>query len=72
MTTTTNFRLYRVLYNFHHSKMGFQNSITCEALSEDHALVDAMEQVKEVYGSRLFKKFTFQIDPSFTPKLPTK
>lgn len=72
MTTTTAFRIYRVLYYFHDSKMGFENSITCESLSEDHALRYAMDEVRGCYGSKLFKKFTFKIDPNFTPKIPTK
>lgn len=64
----TQFKIYRVLYNFHNSKMGFQNSITCESLSEDHALRYAMDEVEKCYGKRLFKRFTFKIDPTYTPK----
>ena len=62
------FKIYRILYNFHHSKMGFQNSITTEALSEDHALVNAMEEVTKCYGKKMFSRFTFKNDPTFTPK----
>jgi hypothetical protein len=47
--------------------MGFQNSITHFALSEDHALVYAMEEVQKCYGKRMFKRFTFKIDYSFNP-----
>ncbi len=64
----SNFKIYRVLYNLHDSKMGFQNSITFEALSEDHALRRAMDEVEKCYGKRMFKRFTFKIDPSYIPQ----
>lgn len=49
---------YRVEYFFNHSQMGFSNSITVEAPTEKHAIVMAMEAVKECYGSKMYKKFT--------------
>lgn len=52
---------YTVIYNFHHSRMGFNNSLTTEQLSENHALVYVMEEVKKVYGAKMFKRFTFKI-----------
>jgi hypothetical protein len=52
---------YIVVYTFHHSRMGFQNEITIETISENHALVAAMEDVAEVFGKSMIKRFTFKI-----------
>ena len=52
---------YIVIYTFHHSRMGFQNEITIETISEDHALVAAMEDVTKVFGKSMFKRFSFKI-----------
>ena len=44
--------------------MGFQNSITVNAISIDEAVKDATKQVSEVYGSDMLKKFSFKPDPT--------
>lgn len=54
---------YRIIYSFHHSKMGFNNSITVYALNVDEAIKDAVKQVQEVYGSKMINRFTFKPDP---------
>lgn len=64
------FMIYRVLYNFKHSRMGFQNSITECALSEEHAIQNAKNSVSGCYGSKMLPRFTFQIDRSFAPQKP--
>jgi len=58
----SNFKKYRILYNFNHSRMGFQNSITIIALNVDDAIKDAQRQVSEVYGSKMFPRFSFKPD----------
>ena len=60
------FKKYRIIYSFHHSRMGFQNSITIVALNVDDAIKDAQRQVSEVYGSKMLNRFTFKPDPLFT------
>lgn len=51
---------YRVVYFFNHSKMGFSNSITVEAINPDQAIEKAKHEVACVYGSGMLKKFTFK------------
>ena len=55
---------YRIIYTFDHSKMGFQNSITINALNVDDAIKIAKIQVSEVYGNELLKKFSFKPGPT--------
>ena len=62
----SNFKLYRIIYSFNHSKMGFNNSITVEALNVDYAINEAKRQVSEVYGSKMLKRFSFKPDPAYT------
>lgn len=50
-----------VIYQFNHSKMGFQNSITVDALDNNHALEQAKTAVSETYGSKMLKRFSFII-----------
>ncbi len=50
-----------VIYNFNHSKMGFSNEITVEAISEEQAIEKAKVAVSECYGSKMLKKFTFKV-----------
>lgn len=61
----TKFKKYRILYNFHHSRMGFQNSITIIALNVDMATQDAKKQVSEVYGTKMLQRFSFKPDPCY-------
>jgi hypothetical protein len=51
----------KVIYEFRHSKMGFQNQITVDALNEEHAIENAKKAVSEAYGSKMLKRFTFKI-----------
>jgi hypothetical protein len=53
------FKHFRVVYNFKHSKMGFQNSITVTALTQDDATNLAKTAVSECYGSKMLPRFTF-------------
>ena len=50
-----------VTYFFHHSKMGFSNQITVDALNEEHAIENAKREVAMAYGSGMLKRFTFKI-----------
>lgn len=59
MNTLSNFKIYRVVYTFKHSKMGFNNSITVEALNPEHAKENAKQQVSECYGSKMLSRFSF-------------
>ncbi len=61
----TKFKKYRILYNFNHSRMGFQNSITVISLTVDMAIEDAKKQVSEVYGSKMLQRFSFKPDATF-------
>jgi len=57
--TNSAFKLFRVVYNFKHSKMGFQNSITVTALNLEDATKQAKDAVSECYGSKMLPRFTF-------------
>lgn len=63
-----NAKVHRVLYWFNHSKMGFQNSFTTEAIDNADAIQKAKDAVSGVYGSKMLKKFSFSIDVTFTTK----
>ncbi len=56
----SSFSKYQVTYFFNHSKMGFSNSVTVEALSIDHAIENAKQAVKDCYGSKMLPRFTFK------------
>lgn len=62
----SNFKQYRIIYTFHNSKFGFNNSLTVEALSIEQALEDVKKQVSEVYGSKMINRFSFKPDPTHT------
>jgi len=51
----------KVIYFFNHSKMGFSNEITVDAISNEQALDKAKYEVSGVYGSGMLKKFSFKI-----------
>ncbi len=63
--TNSAFSRYRILYDFHHSRMGFQNSITVEALNEEQAIEEAKRQVGEVFGNNMVNRFTYKNDPTY-------
>jgi len=50
-----------VLYNFNHSKMGFQNSVTVDAINDEQAIDKAQTEVAGVYGSAMLKRFSFKL-----------
>ena len=54
------FSFYTVVYQFRHSSMGFQNSITVEALNAKEATIKASAAVAECYGSKMLKRFSFK------------
>jgi hypothetical protein len=54
------FKIYRIIYNFNHSKMGFQNSITVEARNQKEATEIAIKEVEDCYGSKMIKRFSFK------------
>ncbi len=58
---TNNMKKITVVYEFKHSKMGFQNSITVDANDNESAIEKAKEAVSEVYGSDMLKKFSFNV-----------
>ena len=60
----SNFKLYRVVYTFKHSKMGFNNSISVEALNPEHAKENAKREVSQCYGSKMLPRFVFS-EPEF-------
>lgn len=51
---------FTVVYQFRHSKMGFQNSVTVEAINKEQALEKAKQEVSQCYGSAMLKRFTFK------------
>ena len=62
----TQFKKYRIIYSFHHSKMGFNNSITVEALNVDQAIEQAKNEVSGCYGSAMLKRFSFKPDATYS------
>ena len=62
---SSQFKKYRIIYTFNHSKMGFQNSITVISLNVDMAMNEAKKQVSEVYGSKMLQRFSFKPDPVY-------
>lgn len=57
---------YTIIYNFNHSKMGFNNSMTLDAFSIEHAIGLAKIEVAGVYGSDMLKRFSFKPDAAKT------
>lgn len=51
---------YIILYNYNHSKFGFQNQITVVASSENEALNIAKNKCIETYGQKQIKRFSFK------------
>jgi len=54
-------RKFTVVYNFNHSKMGFNNSITVTAMNQEHAIELAKHEVACAYGSGMLKRFSFKL-----------
>lgn len=51
---------FTIVYSFNHSKMGFNNSITVEAMNHEQAIEKAKNEVSMCYGSKMLKKFSFK------------
>jgi hypothetical protein len=60
MNIKTIYRDYTVVYFFNHSKMGFSNSVTVNAISLEDASKKAIEAVSGCYGSGMLKRFSFK------------
>jgi len=58
--TNSEFKRIPILYNFRHSKMGFQNQVTVTARNNEEAIEAAKREVSEVYGSKMLPRFTFK------------
>jgi hypothetical protein len=58
--TNSEFKRIPILYNFNHSKMGFQNQITVTARNNEEAIEAAKREVSQVYGSKMLSRFTFK------------
>jgi hypothetical protein len=50
-----------VVYSFNHSKMGFNNQITVEAVNDEQAIEKAKNEVAGVYGTAMLKRFSFKL-----------
>lgn len=50
-----------IVYFFNHSKMGFSNEITVDAINDEQAIDKAKHEVAGVYGSNMLRRFTFQL-----------
>ena len=57
------FRLIKVIYEFRHSKMGFQNQITIEARTPEEAIEGAKREIAQCYGSKMSPRFTYKTLP---------
>jgi len=51
----------KVVYYFNHSKMGFSNEITVDAICNEQAMDKAKDAVAGCYGSSMLKRFSFKI-----------
>lgn len=51
---------FTITYTFNHSKMGFNNTITLDALNKDQAIEKAKKEIEMCYGSSMLKKFSFK------------
>lgn len=53
---------FKVIYQFSHNTMGFQNQVTVTAENEAHALTKAREEITEYYRvkPKEQKKWTFK------------
>lgn len=61
----TTFKKISITYFFNHSKMGFSNSVTVEAISIEDAMNKAKKEVAMCYGTAMLKKFTFKTPDKF-------
>lgn len=53
-----------VIYTFNHSKMGFNNSVTVDAINDEMAIEKAKQEVAGVYGSKMLRRFSFKLKNS--------
>ena len=57
---SSEFSIYKVVYTFNHSKMGFNNQISIEARNIEEAIEKAKIEVSNVYGSKMPNRFSFK------------
>ena len=57
---TSEFSIYKIVYTFNHSKMGFNNQISIEARNREEAIYKAKIEVGNVYGSKMLNRFSFK------------
>lgn len=57
---SSEFRIYKVVYTFNHSKMGFNNQISIEARDEEEAIYKAKIEISGVYGKKMLNRFSFK------------
>ena len=50
-----------IIYFFNHSKMGFSNEITVDAINDEQAIDKAKYEIACVYGSKMLPRFTFKL-----------
>jgi hypothetical protein len=51
---------FTIVYQYNHRSMGFQNSITVNAIDKEKAMEQAKKEVSMCYGSDMLKKFSFK------------
>lgn len=52
---------FTIIYQFNHSRMGFQNEITVDALDYIRAEIEAKRKICICYGEKMLKRFTFKL-----------
>ena len=58
--TNSEFKLMKVIYQFRHSRMGFENQVTVTARNEEEAITAAKNEISAAYGSKMLPRFTFK------------
>jgi len=61
MHPMTEAKPFQVIYSFMHSRMGFQNQVTVQAIGDEDAINKARHEVAMCYGSGMLKNFKFKI-----------
>jgi hypothetical protein len=57
-----------VIYEFKHSKMGFQNEVTVDSLNEEHAIENAKQEVAKIFGKGMLQRFIFKVKTTTNEK----
>ena len=56
---------YRIIYTYNRPKFGFNNSVTVTAANVDEAIKEAQNKIREHYGEKEYKYFSFKHDPIY-------